>query len=127
MAPWRLNQVAGPTGCPVRPLDAAPTIPSWRNARKRPLVRGILIAMDTVPTLESVRRDALLLDTPDRELLMIQLARTFEEEPGYNEAWAAEIEHRLKELDEGRADLMDWEEAKPTIFGDAEDREAKAG
>ena len=83
--------------------------------------------METVPTLESVRRDALLLDAPDRELLIIQLARTFEEEPGYDEAWAAEIERRLKELDEGRADLIDWDEAKPTIFGDAEDREAKAG
>ena len=81
LAPWRLNQVAGPTGCPVRPLDAVSTIASWRNARKRPLVRGILIAMETVPTLESVRRDALRLSQDARELLALDLAESMQKDP----------------------------------------------
>ncbi|MBA4179695.1 MAG: hypothetical protein C0506_03820 [Anaerolinea sp.] len=78
-------------------------------------------------TRESVLQDALLLDQDERELLVIQISRSFVKEPGYDEAWAAEIERRLKELDEGKAELMDWDEAKAYIFGDEDEPDAMAG
>ena len=69
-------------------------------------------------SLESVRRDALGLPPRDREILAIDLALSVEKEPGYDEAWAAEIERRLRQVDEGTAGLMDWDEAEKLIFGD---------
>ncbi len=77
---------------------------------------GILAGMDTVPTLESVRRDALLLSQDERELLALDLAMSMEKAPGYDEAWAKEIARRLKEVDDGNSDLMDWDEAELEIF-----------
>lgn len=78
-------------------------------------------------TRESVLHDALLLDQQERELLIIQISHSFEKEPGYDEAWSAEIERRLKEVDEGKADLMDWEEARAYIFGGEDEIGAKSG
>ena len=83
--------------------------------------------METVPTLESVRRDALRLSQDERELLALDLALSVEKEPGSDEAWGAEIERRLKEVDEGKAGLMDWEDAKRYIFGDEDEPDSKAG
>ena len=74
--------------------------------------------METVPTLESVRRDALRLSQDERELLALDLAMSMEKQPGYDQAWAKEIERRLKEVDEGKADLIDWAEAEQEIFDD---------
>ena len=74
--------------------------------------------METVPTLESVRRDALRLSQDERELLALDLALSVEKEPGYDEAWAAEIERRIAEVKAGQADLMDWDEAEREIFED---------
>ena len=74
--------------------------------------------METVPTLESVRRDALRLSQDERELLALDLAMSMEKEPGYDQACAKEIERRLKEVDEGKADLIDWAEAEQEIFDD---------
>lgn len=68
---------------------------------------------------ESVLEDALLLDTLDRELLIMQLAETIEKEPGYDEAWVAEIECRLKAIDDGTEELFNWEEAQPRSSGQA--------
>ena len=82
--------------------------------------------MEKVPTLESVRRDALRLSQDERELLAMDLALSIEKAPGYDEAWEAEIRRRLKELDEGKADLMDWEEAKTYIYGDEDEPGSKA-
>ena len=134
MAPWRLNQVAGPTGCPVHPLNAEHTIAPRESCRKlwgigpgADSLSGILAGMETVPTLDSVRRDALRLSQDERELLALDLALSVEKEPGYAEAWAAEIERRLKEVDEGEAGLMDWEDAKRYIFGNEDEPDSKAG
>lgn len=74
--------------------------------------------METVPTLESVRRDALRLSQDERELLALDLAMSMEKQPGYDEAWAKELERRLKEVDEGKADLIDWDKAELEIFDD---------
>ncbi len=79
---------------------------------------GILAGMDTVPTLESVRRDALLLSQDERELLALDLAMSMEKAPGYDEAWATELDARLKQLREGTAELMDDDEAEAYAFGD---------
>ena len=77
-------------------------------------------------TRESVLQDALLLDQDERELLVIQISQSFEREPGYDEAWAAEIERRLKEIDEGKAELMDIDEFDLFVFGDELDEAASA-
>ena len=77
-------------------------------------------------TRESVLQDALLLDQDERELLVIQISRSFVKQPGYDEAWAAEIERRLKELDEGKAELMDVDEFDLFVFGDELDEAASA-
>ena len=82
--------------------------------------------METVPTLESVRRDALRLSQDERELLALDLALSVEKAPGYDEAWGAEIERRLKEVDEGKAGLMDWEDAKRHILGDEDEPDSMA-
>ena len=72
--------------------------------------------MERTPTLESVRRDALALSRDDRELLAIDLHYTIEKDPGRDEAWAAEVARRVKEVRLGSADLMDWDEAEKWIF-----------
>ena len=74
--------------------------------------------METVPTLESVRRDALRLSQDERELLALDLAMSMEREPGYDEAWAKELDARSKQLAEGEAELRDDDEADAYMFGD---------
>ena len=60
------------------------------------------------------------LDEDERQLLAIRLGMSIgdEKEPGYDEAWSAEIKRRLEEIDRGDADLVDWEEAEKLIFDD---------
>ena len=77
--------------------------------------------MEKVPTLESVRRDALRLSQDERELLAYDLAMSMEKEPGYDEAWAAELAVRVKQIDDGTAELLDDEAADAYMFGDDSD------
>lgn len=74
--------------------------------------------METVPTLESVRRDALRLSQDERELLALDLAESMQKDAGYDEAWAAEIALRVKQIDDGTAELLDDDEADAYVFGD---------
>ncbi|MGE3074033.1 MAG: addiction module protein [Dehalococcoidia bacterium] len=69
---------------------------------------------------ESVLNQAMELDEDEREMLAIRLGMSLREqkEPGYDEAWAAEIKKRLEEIDRGEAELVDWEEAEKLIFDD---------
>lgn len=60
---------------------------------------------------------ALELPEADRAELAHRLLRSLEpeisdREPGYEEAWAALIEERSRSIDEGRATLIPWEEAR---------------
>jgi len=72
-----------------------------------------------VTKFESVLAQALELDDEDRELLAIRLGLSLEEtEPGYDEAWEAEIQRRLEALDRGEADEVEWEVAEKFIFDD---------
>lgn len=56
------------------------------------------------------------LDEDERQLLAIRLG--LEKEPGYDEAWSAEIKRRLDEIDRGEADLVDWEEFRKELDRD---------
>jgi hypothetical protein len=73
-----------------------------------------------VTKFESVLTQAMELDEDERQLLAIRLGMSIgdEKEPGYDEAWSAEIKRRLEEIDRGDADLVDWEEAEKLIFDD---------
>ena len=70
-----------------------------------------------MPTLEQVRADAAQLSDDDRELLMVELAaslrpQTPEEQEAYDREWEAEIERRLRDIDEGREQLIPWEDVR---------------
>jgi hypothetical protein len=73
-----------------------------------------------VTKFETVLTQAMELDEDERQLLAIRLGMSIgdEKEPGYDEAWSAEIKRRLDEIDRGEADLVDWEEAEKLIFDD---------
>jgi putative addiction module component (TIGR02574 family) len=66
---------------------------------------------------ESVFAQAMELDPDERDLLIIRLTLESDEgkEPGYDEAWSAEIKRRLDEIDQGEADLMDWEDFRKEL------------
>ena len=49
---------------------------------------------------------------------MVELGTADDPDDGYDEAWGKEIERRLTELREGRAELLDWEASEQSIFGD---------
>jgi hypothetical protein len=36
--------------------------------------------------------------------------------PGLSAAWSREIERRLREIDEGTVELIDWEEIRKELF-----------
>lgn len=67
--------------------------------------------------IEQVLQDALALSDEDREKLLVALHRSLEPEDGesltqaeWESAWAVEIQRRLKELEDGRAQLHTHEE-----------------
>jgi len=67
-----------------------------------------------------LRAKALELSGPEREELAHALLRSLEPEgsersPGYEKAWASEIERRLRDIDEGRAKLLTWQEVSSTV------------
>ena len=69
-------------------------------------------------TYESVLAEALTLSEMDRECLAIELAGSIPKDAQYDELWRAEIERRLRDLDEGRVVLLTDEEADAIMFGD---------
>jgi hypothetical protein len=73
-----------------------------------------------VTKFESVLNQALELDEDEREMLALRLGMTLSDakEPGYDQAWAAELKKRLAEIDRGEADLMDWEEFRKELVAD---------
>jgi len=74
-----------------------------------------------MPTLEQVRADAAQLSDDDRELLMVELAaslrpQTPEEQEAYDREWEAEIERRLRDIDEGREQLIPWKDVRARLL-----------
>ncbi len=72
--------------------------------------------------VEKLLADAMELPPAEREklagLLFDSLAPT---DPDTETAWQAEVERRLKELDEGAVKPIPWSKARRLIFGDADD------
>jgi putative addiction module component (TIGR02574 family) len=60
-------------------------------------------------TAERLLQEAMQLTSDERELLAIELFASLEKEPGYDEAWEAEIQRRLKEIDDGTVELIPGE------------------
>lgn len=67
---------------------------------------------------ESVLSQALELDENDRQLLAMRLSMSLGEakEPGYDQAWEAEIKRRLEEIERGEVELIDWEEVRSDLM-----------
>lgn len=66
-------------------------------------------------TLEAVLQQALQLPQDQRAELVERLLSSLDGDDsideGYEEAWAAEIERRVREVEEGTAELVDSKEA----------------
>jgi putative addiction module component (TIGR02574 family) len=52
------------------------------------------------------------LDPDDREMLMHEIRESLKPDAGWWEAWAEEIERRSREIHEGRAELVSWEQVR---------------
>ena len=74
------------------------------------------MTMDTAQLLE----EAMKLSPDERAILISSLIESLHEpkEPGYDEAWAEEITHRLREIDAGTAELIPWPEARRRLMGE---------
>jgi putative addiction module component (TIGR02574 family) len=62
--------------------------------------------------VDKVLQEALALPPEDRDRLLVALARSLEPDTteGWERAWTAEIERRLRDLDEGRTTTISHEE-----------------
>ncbi len=77
--------------------------------------------------LEQLLDAALRLDTKQREVLAQRLLASLDDEAGevdpeVEAAWAAEIERRLRAIDEGKVELVSWdslEQEMGNILGDS--------
>lgn len=69
------------------------------------------------PTAAELLQHALQLPVDDRLALATELLESVEgpEDPEWAEAWAAELDRRVRELDEGRAQGVPWSEVKAKI------------
>ena len=61
-------------------------------------------------TAERLLKEAMQLSSDEREQLAMELLASIEKEPGYDEAWEAEIERRLKEIDDGTVEMIPGEQ-----------------
>ncbi len=57
-------------------------------------------------TAERLLQEAMQLTSDERELLAVELFASLEKEPGYDEAWGAEIGRRMKEIDDGTVEMI---------------------
>jgi putative addiction module component (TIGR02574 family) len=76
--------------------------------------------MQGVTTLEEVREAAMALSADERELLAADLYCSLEKEPGYDEAWAAEIQRRIEEIDSGKVKMVPWERVRERLYAGVE-------
>ncbi len=63
-------------------------------------------------TAERLLQEAMQLTSDERELLAVELFASLDKEPGYDEAWGAEIERRMKEIDDGTVEMIPWSEVR---------------
>ena len=67
-------------------------------------------------TAERLLQEAMQLSSDERELLAVELFASLKKEPGYDEAWEAEIQRRIDDVDSGKSQLSDWDEVKGKLF-----------
>ena len=67
---------------------------------------------------ESVLRRALELPAEGREQLVALLKESLPFDEEACRAWSVELQRRIREIDEGKAEMMDWEDAEKLIFPD---------
>ena len=63
--------------------------------------------------------EAMRLDPEDRAALVGLLIESLdpESEEGVEEAWVAEVERRMAELDSGTVQTIPWEELRARLYG----------
>jgi putative addiction module component (TIGR02574 family) len=69
---------------------------------------------------KEVLKEALRLSFKDRASLTASLLKSLQEgtPSDVREAWEEEISKRIEEIDTGKVELVDWEEAEKRIFED---------
>jgi len=70
-------------------------------------------------TTQKLYEEAMKLDPDERVALTGLLIESLEPETeeGVEEAWIAEIERRMAELDSGAVQTIPWEEVRARLFG----------
>jgi putative addiction module component (TIGR02574 family) len=67
-------------------------------------------------------KEALQLPAAEREALAGSLFDSLEEtDPDAEAAWQAELEKRIKDLDQGKVKPIKWARARRIIFGEPDD------
>ena len=79
-------------------------------------IGGIVWHMATATT--RILEEALTLPTGDRAKLAASLIRSLDphSEEGVEEAWREEVARRVRDLDEGRVETIDWAAARERIL-----------
>lgn len=70
--------------------------------------------------LKELIREAVELPDSDRATLAGVMIESLESKPTpeVKAAWSREIERRVREVDDGAVDLLDWEEVRAELFAD---------
>lgn len=63
-------------------------------------------------------REAAELPESDRATLTGAMLESLEPTPEVTAAWSREIERRVRELDAGAVELVDWEHIRAELFAD---------
>lgn len=94
-------------------IDAASRLPEFERAVPLEQLLSILDCGNEKPVLEA----ALELPEADRWAVVDRLPATTErgQEELWEESWRPVIERRLKEIEDGTAELLTWEEVKQRL------------
>lgn len=70
--------------------------------------------------LKELIREAVELGESDRATLAGVMLESLDPRPTpeVKAAWSREIERRVREIDEGTVELLDWEEVRAELFAD---------
>jgi putative addiction module component (TIGR02574 family) len=70
--------------------------------------------------LKELIRDAVELSESDRATLAGVMLESLDPRPTpeVKAAWSKEIERRVREIDEGAVELLDWQEVRAELFAD---------
>jgi putative addiction module component (TIGR02574 family) len=70
--------------------------------------------------LKELIREAAELPESDRAMLAGVMIESLEPKPtaAVKAAWSREIERRVREIDEGTVELLDWEDVRAELFAD---------